>query len=199
MRINKDNKKWKTISSKTLVDDRWLKLRVDSCVTPSGGRVDTYYDTDNNLIMIRQYRHGVDDFVSEFVAGGIEKDDPSHEQGIRRELEEEIGYIGGEIYQTGVSYPNPGLQTNKVYSFLAIGGGCSQEPQLEAGESLAVEKIPFSDLISGIENPAPGVIYQAMHIVSFYAALNFIKHSHLDSLKELKEKLTGKTAQSKPS
>jgi len=66
--------KWQTTSSKTLVNDKWLKLRVDSCVTPAGGIVPTYYvleygpwancvviDTDNNLIMIRQYRHGIDE------------------------------------------------------------------------------------------------------------------------------------------
>src|SRR6266536_6547249 len=151
--------KWKTTSSKTIVDDKWLKLRVDSCVTPAGGVVPAYYvleygdwancvvlDADNELIMIRQYRHGIDDFVLEFVAGGVEKDDSSHEEGIKRELEEEIGYVGGQIYQTGISYPNPGSQTNKVYSFLAVGGSCSNKQQLEDGESLFVEKKSLEEI-----------------------------------------------------
>jgi 8-oxo-dGTP pyrophosphatase MutT (NUDIX family) len=192
--------KWQITSSKTLVDDKWLKLRVNSCVTPVGGKVDTYYvlepndwancvviDADNKLIMVRHYRHPVRDFLLEFVSGGIEKDDPSPAIGIKRELEEEIGYTGDEIYQTGVSYPNPGLQTNKVYSFLAIGGTCSQEPQLEAGESLSVEKIPLLELIESIENPKPGIIYQAMHIVALHFALSFIKKSPLDSLQDIKK------------
>lgn len=192
--------KWQITSSRTLINDKWLKLRVDSCVTPAGGKVDTYYvmepndwancvviDSDNNLIMVRHYRHAIKDFLLEFVSGGIEKDDPSPVVGIKRELEEEIGYVGGEIYQTGISYPNPGLQTNKVYSFLAIGGKCSKEPQLEAGESLSVEKIPLFKLIESIENPGSGVTYQAMHIVSLYAALNFIKKSSLESLQDIQK------------
>jgi ADP-ribose pyrophosphatase len=192
--------KWHTTSSKTLVDDKWLKLRVDSCITPAGGKVDAYYvlepidwancvviDSDNNLIMVRHYRHPINDFLLEFVSGGIEKDDPSPVVGIKRELGEEIGYVGGEVYQTGVSYPNPGLQTNKVYSFLAIGGKCSQDPQLEVGESLSIEKTPLTKLIESVENPEPGVIYQAMHIVSLYAALSFIKKSSLASLQDIRQ------------
>jgi ADP-ribose pyrophosphatase len=194
--------KWQTTSSKTLVDDKWLKLRVDSCATPTGGKVDAYYvlepndwancvviDADGNLIMVRHYRHPIQDFLLEFVSGNLEKDDPSPADGIKRELAEEIGYVGGEVYQTGVSYPNPGLQTNKVYSFLAIGGKCSQDPQLEAGETLSIEKIPLAKLIQSIENPEPDVIYQAMHIVSLYAALSFINKSSLDSLQDIKKHL----------
>jgi 8-oxo-dGTP pyrophosphatase MutT (NUDIX family) len=194
--------KWQTTSSKTLVDDRWLKLRVDSCVTPEGGAVPTYYvfeysdwancvviDADNELIMIRQYRHGINDFVSEFVSGGIEKDDPSNEDAIKRELEEEIGYVGGKIYRTGVCYPNPASHTNKVHSFLAVGGSCSKEQQLEAGESLTIEKRTLDSVLKSLENPDSGEIYQSLHITSLFFALNFIRNSSLDSLQELKKEL----------
>ena len=100
--------KWKTTSSKTIVDDKWLKLRADSCVTPTGGVVETYYvaelpawancvvvDLENNLVMVRHYRYGVDEYLLEFVSGVIEKDESSPAVGIKRELEEEIGYVGG--------------------------------------------------------------------------------------------------------
>jgi ADP-ribose pyrophosphatase len=192
--------KWKTASSKTIVDDKWLKLRVDSCVTPAGGKVDAYYvmepndwancvvlDSDGDLIMVRHYRHPIRDFVLEFVSGRIEKDDPSPLAGIKRELEEEIGYVGGEIYQTGVSYPNPGLQTNKVYSFLALGGACSKQPQLEVGESLSVERIALTKLVESIENSGFGETFQAMHIVSLYAALAYVKKSSLPSLRDVQK------------
>jgi ADP-ribose pyrophosphatase len=162
--------KWKITKSKTLVDDRWLKLRADSCITPAGGIVDTYYvaelpiwancvvvDPENNLIMVRHYRHGIEEYLLEFVSGAIDKSDISPMAGMKRELEEEIGYVGGEIYQTGVSYANPGFQTNKVYSFLAIGGDCTKEQQLEAGESLSIEKVPLNELIQSMENQEAGV------------------------------------------
>jgi 8-oxo-dGTP pyrophosphatase MutT (NUDIX family) len=161
--------KWKTTSSKPLINDNYLKLRVDSCVTPAGGVVPAYYvleygpwancvviDADNNLIMIRQYRHPIDDFVQEFVAGFIEPADPSPQDGIKRELEEEIGYTGGHIYQTGISYANPGNQTNKIYSFLAVGGNCSKDQQLEAGETIAIEKVPLDELLKKSRRPEFG-------------------------------------------
>ena len=88
-------------------------------------------DANNDVIMVRHYRHGIDDFVLETVSGGIEKDDLSPVAGIRRELVEEIGYTRGQIYQTGVSYPNPASQTNKLYSFIAVGGSCNTEQKLE--------------------------------------------------------------------
>lgn len=79
-------------------------------------------DDDNNIIMAKHYRHGVDEFVLELVSGGIEESDDSPTEGMRRELAEEIGYTGGDIYRTGISYPNPSSQTNKLHSFIAIGG-----------------------------------------------------------------------------
>jgi 8-oxo-dGTP pyrophosphatase MutT (NUDIX family) len=197
--------KWETTSSKILVEDKWLKLRIDSYVTPAGGEVPAYYvleygdwancvviDSDNQLIMIRQYRHGIDDFVPEFVAGGIEKEDPTPEIGMKRELEEEIGYVGGELYRTGISYPNPASQTNKVYSFLAVGGSCSQNQKLEAGETITIEKVPLEELLKNLENPDSEVIYQSLHIAALFFALNFINKSSLESLRELKAKLAVK-------
>lgn len=128
-------KKWQTTDSKILVEDRWIKLRADTCITPEGHTIAPFYvleysdwancfvlDDNNDVIMVKHYRHGIDDFVLELVSGGIEKDDHSRIEGMRRELAEEIGYTGGEMYQTGISYPNPANQTNKVYSFIAIGG-----------------------------------------------------------------------------
>ena len=146
-------------------------------------------DSKNELIMIRQYRRGIDGYVSEFVAGQIEKDDPSPEKGIKRELEEELGYVGGEIYQTGVSYPNAASHTNKVHSFLAVGGDCSQEQRLEAGESLVIERCSLEEVLKNLEDPNSEVVYQSMHITSLFFALNFIRKSSLDSLQELKGKL----------
>jgi ADP-ribose pyrophosphatase len=194
--------KWKTTSSKTIVDDKWLKLRADSCITPAGGIVETYYvaelptwancvvfDPKNNLIMVRHYRHGIGDYLLEFIRGAIDKSDKSPMDGMKRELEEEVGYVGDEIYQTGVSYANPGFQNNKVYSFLAIGGDCMKEQQLEAGESLSIEKISLPELIQSVENPGTGANYQSLHVTSLFFAISFIKNSSLDSLQKLKAQL----------
>lgn len=195
-----DLKKWKTNSSKYLVNDRWLKLRADSCTTPDGHTIEPFYvleypdwvnclviDDNHEVIMVKHYRHGVDEYTPELVSGGLEATDGSPEEGIRRELAEELGYVGGVVYQTGISYPNPASQTNKVYSFLAIGGSCKQEQKLEKGENLYIFKIPLKDFTKMIEDKNSGGVYQSIHLATIFFALNFIKHSQLPAVQELKQ------------
>lgn len=194
--------KWKTTDSKYLVSDRWLKLRADTCVTPDGHTIEPFYvleygdwancfviDANNDVVMVKHYRHGVDEYIPELVSGAIEKSDASFTDGIKRELEEEIGYVGGEVYQVGVSYPNPASQTNKVYSFLAVGGSCTADQKLEAGENLYVEKTPLKELVQKMTDPNSKVVYQSMHLTTIFFALNFIKQSSSDVLKALKAEI----------
>lgn len=151
--------KWQTNNSKYLVNDRWLRLRADSCTTPDGHSIEPYYvfeysdwvncfviDDNNDVLMLKQYRHGANEYLLELVSGGLEGHDASPEEGIRRELEEELGYVGGEMHQLGTSYPNPANHTNKVYSFIAIGGSCKQAQKLEKGENLQTTKISLEYL-----------------------------------------------------
>lgn len=190
--------KWQTTSSETIVEDRWIKLRADTCVTPEGHTIAPFYvleysawancfviDSNNDVIMVNHYRHGVDEFVIELASGGVEENDSSPLEGMRRELAEELGYTGGELFQIGVSYPNPSSQNNKLYSFIAIGGTCSKEQQLEAGENLEIHKISFADFIKHINDP--NIVNHSLSLATILLALNFIQHSNLDSFQSLKK------------
>ncbi len=154
--------KWKITASKYIVNDRWLKLRADTCVTPDGHILDPFYifeypdwvtclviDDNFEAIMIRQYRHGARDYILEFASGYIDPHDATPEKAARRELAEELGYVGGNIFQTGISYANPAIQTNKIHSFLAVGGSCDEAQSLEAGENLHIEKYRLLMLLIG--------------------------------------------------
>jgi 8-oxo-dGTP pyrophosphatase MutT (NUDIX family) len=193
-------KKWQTTDSKIVVEDRWIKLRADTCTTPDGHTISPFYvleypdwancfvlDDNNDVIMVKHYRHGASDFVLELVSGGINKDDSSHAEGMRRELAEELGYAGGEIYQTGISYPNASSHSNKLYTFIAIGGSCNAEQMLEAGETLQVQKLSFTDFAKHINGS--GITYHSLSLASILLAMNFIKKSDLDSLQDLKKLL----------
>lgn len=92
-------------------------------------------------------------YLSELIGGGIEAEDASPENAIRRELQEEAGYTGGRLYQVGVCYPNAANHTNKVHAFLAVGGTIDRDQNLEVGESIIVEKIPFEVVLESMRSP----------------------------------------------
>ena len=191
--------KWETLESKYLVNDRYLKLRQDKCRTPEGHIIEPFYvaeyndwvnclviTSDMKVVMLKHYRHGIDNFVPEIIGGGVEENEtPSN--AIERELQEEIGYSGGSVFQTGISYSNPSSQTNKVYSFLAIGGSMEDETSLENGETLTANTIGISELHDMINDPSQTM--QSMHLTSIFFALRFIERSEDENLLEFKKAL----------
>jgi ADP-ribose pyrophosphatase len=193
--------KWHVAKSEYLINDRWLKVRSETCITPEGHTIDPYYvleyndyiacvviDDQNDVIMLRHYRHGAGDYILEVVGGIIEDSDASPLDTTLREIKEELGYGGGQVYQTGVSYTNPAMMTNKVYCFLAIGGACQHQPNLQVGENFKVEKMPFGDFVKLFTRPND-ILCQSLYLTSIFFALNFIKNSTADELAELRRLL----------
>jgi 8-oxo-dGTP pyrophosphatase MutT (NUDIX family) len=200
MKSNKDHPIWTIDSSEYVVNDRYLKLRRDSCTTPQGGKVGTYYvlelsdwvnciaiDEDDNVIMLRHYRHGVQKYIMEFIGGGIEATDASPQMAAKRELEEETGYTGGTLHRVGSSYPNPANHTNQVHTFLAVGGSIDRDQNLEVGETITVEKVPFKTVIE--EMSKPDSVYPAIYLAALFHAVNFIRASEDPTLEHLKKYL----------
>ncbi len=73
---------------------------------------------DNNLVMVRQYRHGTGELSLE-PPGGLVKEGQTPEQSGREELEEETGYRSDALEFLGWMNPMPALFTNRFYVFLA--------------------------------------------------------------------------------
>ena len=85
------------------------------------------------VVMIRQYRHGTGEIGLEIPGGVI---DPGEEPlaAARRELREETGYGASELAAIGQVAPNPALQDNRCYSFVARGAFCERAQALDAGD-----------------------------------------------------------------
>jgi ADP-ribose pyrophosphatase len=81
-----------------------------------------------HVILIRQYRYSIDDFMWELPAGSIDPGE-SIEAGARRECHEEIGLVPTSIARLGAFYPTPGY-CDELMTFLKLTG--LTEPHVSA-------------------------------------------------------------------
>lgn len=145
---------WKVLES-TYIRPRF---RVDKCALPNGKFLDaTIFEfrswanivaltANNEAVLIKQYRHGVKEVLWEIPGGVVDKgEDPL--EGVKRELLEETGYTASEFIQVGMLYPNPALQTNTMYCFLAMNAEKVTGQSLDDGEDIEVHLIPLDELI----------------------------------------------------
>jgi ADP-ribose pyrophosphatase len=154
--------KEKTISSQRIYEGRAVNLRVDT-IEKSGNETTTReivehadciavvpMDNDDNVIMVRQYRKAVEKTLLEIPAGGIEPGEKP-EDAVRRELQEEIGYIPGMTELLGGFYSSPGYCTEYLYVYLAT----RLEPgrlTAEDTDEIEVERVPLTRIPSLIRS-----------------------------------------------
>ena len=163
---------WKILGSSYLRP----RFRLDSCELPNGKPFEAVVfefrswanilavTRDGQAVLIRQYRHGVQDVLWE-IPGGIVEDGEDPLEGIRRELLEETGYSSSKIVQVSKFYPNPALQTNTMYGFLALDAERLQEQHLDDGEQIEVYLVPLDDVLAMLKR---GEFSHALHVAVLF-------------------------------
>jgi ADP-ribose pyrophosphatase len=94
----------------------------------------------DEVVMVRQYRHGSAELSLEPV-GGLVKEGQSPEQSAIEELAEETGYEAPAMEMIGWMHPMPALFTNRFYVFLAAQAtptGCLNPDETEEIETVLV-------------------------------------------------------------
>ncbi len=81
---------------------------------------------NNKVILIRQFRYPLQDYILELPAGTLEEGEEPEETA-RREIVEEIGYRAGKLEELGKIYASPGYTTEVLYAYIAL--------ELKKGES----------------------------------------------------------------
>ena len=118
------------LSSKLLVEGRVFGVKRERVVEPGGIEVTREIVVhpgsavvlpvlpDGRIVLIRQYRHAVGQYLWELVAGHKEPNE-SFAESARRELQEEAGYRARRIRKLLEVFPSPGLLGERMEIFVA--------------------------------------------------------------------------------
>ena len=100
---------------------------------------------DGRIVMVEQYRFGVDDLTIEPVGGIVDEgEDPL--AAAKRELLEETGFGGGDWHSLGAIEPNPAFHNNRCHLWWADGVRELQPQQLDPGEAIAVHLMTLDEV-----------------------------------------------------
>ena len=170
---------WTLLSTRQVADYRILRLREDRYrFEPTQQEADFVVcdsrdwalvipvTPDGQVVLIRQYRHGVRQVVLE-IPGGVLDDGETPEASAARELREETGYAAESIRLVGKMFPNPALNNAYVHVLLAEGCRMAGEPQPDPFERIDVILRPLADIPSMI---AAGEISHGLVIAAFALA-----------------------------
>lgn len=180
------NFKWSILKSNYIVKDRWISLRGDTCMMPNGKIIEPYYvleyptwvnvvalTKDYEVILVKQYRHGLQETSLELPGGGMEESDESPVDTIKRELLEETGYSSNNIIETCKISVNPSNHNNLTYSYLALDCNLVAPQKLDDTEQLEVILKPLDEVIEMLNNQE---FIQALHISSLYYGIKKLEN-----------------------
>jgi ADP-ribose pyrophosphatase len=180
---------WKLLTSRYVVHDRWLKVRVDTCELPSARVIEPYYvleyptwlnvvalTAQEDVVLVQLYRHGIRQTVLELPSGTVESSDASVLDAARRELLEETGYGGGEFVETACLSPNTANHVNSMHCFVATGVERVQQPVIDETERVETVLLPLRAVV---ELAKTNGLLQALHVSSLFFALHTLGRLHI--------------------
>jgi ADP-ribose pyrophosphatase len=168
-----DDRKWTVEKSEYLFNRPWLTVRRDSVRLPNGNTCPEYYvleypdwinvvaiDRQGKMLLVRQYRHGLQVTRYELCAGVIDPTDATPMDAAKRELLEETGYGNGTWEKLCVTGQNPGSANNLTHSFLAVGVEPISTQHLESTEDITFKLFEPSEVLEMLKS---GYVVQSLH------------------------------------
>lgn len=102
---------------------------------------------DQQLLLVRQFRFGVDDFALEIPGGMIDQGEDPVAAGLR-ELREETGYTGSRASLLGVVHPNPAIQANRCHIVLVEQAVRGAATDWDPDEEIAISTLPVEEVFA---------------------------------------------------
>jgi ADP-ribose pyrophosphatase len=167
---------WKTVESRKVYSTRIFNLHHHRRHHVQRGHHDFYVleapdwiniiplTDDEQVVMVRQFRHGTESFTLEIPGGMVDAEDADPKAAARREMEEESGYDSDDIIELGKVHPNPAIQGNYCHTFLARNVRQGEKRELDTTEETEVVLVPLASIKDLI---ASGEITHALVIAAF--------------------------------
>ncbi|CEJ47025.1 NUDIX hydrolase [Umezakia ovalisporum] len=177
-------KKWNILKSEIVLEHPWCQVRRDEIELPNGKIVDDFFvvvrpeialilpiTNEEEIVFVRQYRHGVGEILLELPAGGFDPGKEDAAVAAVRELKEETGYLAEKVTKLATLYDNPVKDTNKIHLFLAENVAKYGEQTLDVTEDIEIVLVPVESVLNKINQ---GEIAVAGTIAALFLGLNFL-------------------------
>jgi 8-oxo-dGTP pyrophosphatase MutT (NUDIX family) len=175
---------WIVRSSAYLVDRPFLRVRSDTVELPDGTIIDDYFvresrgfvivaalTVDRQIVLVRQYKHGIGRITLELPAGMIDAGEDPATCAVR-ELAEETGYAGDPPQLLRSLAADPTSSNAEFHVFLIQNAVLKFKQSLDTTEAIVVETIPVEDLRHAVRD---GRLDAGSQLAAAYIALDHIR------------------------
>jgi 8-oxo-dGTP pyrophosphatase MutT (NUDIX family) len=174
---------WRIVSSEYRIDTKFLRLRADRVELPSGVVVDEYFvresrgfcvvfalTTGGDVLLVRQYKHGASQVVTELPAGMLDADE-SPAACAARELAEETGYTGAPPEFVRTFLVDPTNATAHFHLFVVRDAVVTRDQQFDVTEDIEVALASVDEVRA---MALDGRIAGATQVAAVLISLNYI-------------------------
>jgi ADP-ribose pyrophosphatase len=176
---------WRILDSDYRIQTKFLRLRADRVELPSGDVVEEYFvresrgfcvvfalTPDENVLLVRQYKHGIREIVTELPAGMIDEDE-TPEACAERELAEETGFTGSAPQHVRTFLTDPTNATARFHLFVVRDAVRSREPVFDVTEDIEVDIVPVDEVRA---MALDGRIASGSQVAAVLVALAHLEH-----------------------